>query len=407
MATRIQLRRGDASEWTSVDPVLSEGELGYETDTGKFKIGNGSSLWSALDYFLDSSSLSEYLTQASASTTYQAKVTNVDDTEIGYLNNASANIQTQLNSKAPVTSPVISDLSLNALTDTSTPLIINTAQPPPLTLTNAVVTSGTVLTYTFASPPPLVVGDRVRIRVELFPSSGNKTNPFNFENVAVATVDGNTITVNIASGGFSTGTFISGDVQKIISANTIVVRDSAGSTISTMDSLGNWSTDAYFQNSTLNNQGSVFANSGQSATIQMRYNNIPSGLGYLFYGNVGVTFNQSTTLTFTLNGANVTTYNYGSITKTNGATVLTQSGVTSGSGIVFLESGNYNVFYGTVTNGAYEVTVIGNTTTTKYTGNFSGTGANGIALNTFYQNNTGTATFINAGQILNVKTIRN
>jgi hypothetical protein len=70
MATRIQVRRGDASEWTSVDPVLSEGELGYETDTGKFKIGDGSSLWSALDYFLDSSDLSEYLTASSASTIY-------------------------------------------------------------------------------------------------------------------------------------------------------------------------------------------------------------------------------------------------------------------------------------------------------------------------------------------------
>jgi hypothetical protein len=44
--------------------------------------------------------LSPYLTQSSASTTYQQKVANIDDAEIGYLNNASANIQTQLNSKA-------------------------------------------------------------------------------------------------------------------------------------------------------------------------------------------------------------------------------------------------------------------------------------------------------------------
>jgi hypothetical protein len=70
MTTRIQLRRGTASEWTTVNPTLSSGELGYETNTGKFKIGNGSSLWSALDYFLDSSDLSGYLTTSSASTTY-------------------------------------------------------------------------------------------------------------------------------------------------------------------------------------------------------------------------------------------------------------------------------------------------------------------------------------------------
>ena len=64
MATRIQLRRGTASEWTASNPTLSAGELGFETDTGKFKIGNGSSLWNALDYFLDSSELSsQYATQ--------------------------------------------------------------------------------------------------------------------------------------------------------------------------------------------------------------------------------------------------------------------------------------------------------------------------------------------------------
>jgi hypothetical protein len=70
MATKIQLRRDTSANWTSLNPTLSAGEVGFETNTGKFKIGNGSSLWSALDYFLDSSDLSAYLTVASASTTY-------------------------------------------------------------------------------------------------------------------------------------------------------------------------------------------------------------------------------------------------------------------------------------------------------------------------------------------------
>ncbi len=119
MATKIQVRRDTSANWTSLNPTLSSGEIGYETNTGKFKIGNGSSLWSALDYFLDSSDLSgyltassasttyltqasastTYLTQASASTTYQPKVTNVDDTEIGYLNGVTSSIQTQIDSK--------------------------------------------------------------------------------------------------------------------------------------------------------------------------------------------------------------------------------------------------------------------------------------------------------------------
>ena len=65
MATKIQLRRDTSANWTSLNPTLSVGEVGYETNTGKFKIGNGSSLWSNLDYFLDSSDLSAYATVSS------------------------------------------------------------------------------------------------------------------------------------------------------------------------------------------------------------------------------------------------------------------------------------------------------------------------------------------------------
>lgn len=51
MATvRIQVRRGLASEWTSTNPILAAGEMGVETDTNKFKFGNGTATWSALSY---------------------------------------------------------------------------------------------------------------------------------------------------------------------------------------------------------------------------------------------------------------------------------------------------------------------------------------------------------------------
>jgi len=46
--TQIQIRRGTAAQWTAANPVLASGEFGYETDTGKFKIGNGSSAWNSL-----------------------------------------------------------------------------------------------------------------------------------------------------------------------------------------------------------------------------------------------------------------------------------------------------------------------------------------------------------------------
>ena len=46
----IQQRRGTAAEWLSVDPVLASGEIGVETDTFKFKIGDGVTAWSLLVY---------------------------------------------------------------------------------------------------------------------------------------------------------------------------------------------------------------------------------------------------------------------------------------------------------------------------------------------------------------------
>jgi hypothetical protein len=50
MATIIQHRRGTAAQWTSANPVLAEGELGLVTDTGRYKIGDGSTEWVDLSY---------------------------------------------------------------------------------------------------------------------------------------------------------------------------------------------------------------------------------------------------------------------------------------------------------------------------------------------------------------------
>ena len=47
---RIQLKRSTAASWTSNNPVLFVGEIGYETDTKKFKIGDGSTAWTSLTY---------------------------------------------------------------------------------------------------------------------------------------------------------------------------------------------------------------------------------------------------------------------------------------------------------------------------------------------------------------------
>lgn len=47
------LRRDAAASWTAVNPVLRAGEEGYETDTGKRKVGDGTSAWNELPYTVD------------------------------------------------------------------------------------------------------------------------------------------------------------------------------------------------------------------------------------------------------------------------------------------------------------------------------------------------------------------
>lgn len=48
MAQQIQIRRGTAADAVAADPVLAEGEQGYETDTGVVKIGDGTTPWASL-----------------------------------------------------------------------------------------------------------------------------------------------------------------------------------------------------------------------------------------------------------------------------------------------------------------------------------------------------------------------
>ena len=129
MAVQIQFRRDTAANWTSENPTLAAGELGYETDTGNIKIGDGSTAWTSLAYNGVSSSyvttqinavidsapgaldtLNELAaalgddadfatTVTDALALKQDKVTNVSDTEIGYLDGVTSAIQTQLDAR--------------------------------------------------------------------------------------------------------------------------------------------------------------------------------------------------------------------------------------------------------------------------------------------------------------------
>ena len=56
MPNLIKIRRDTAANWSSVNPVLAEGELGLDLTNDKIKIGDGTSTWSVLDYAFDTPS---------------------------------------------------------------------------------------------------------------------------------------------------------------------------------------------------------------------------------------------------------------------------------------------------------------------------------------------------------------
>ena len=47
---RIQVRRGTSTDWSTVNPTLAAGEIGFESNTKKVKIGDGTTAWNSLDY---------------------------------------------------------------------------------------------------------------------------------------------------------------------------------------------------------------------------------------------------------------------------------------------------------------------------------------------------------------------
>jgi hypothetical protein len=80
---QIQLRRDTAANWTSVNPTLAAGEVGFETDTRLTKVGTGSATWTALPYTATSIADGSVTTAKLASTA-----------SIGLVNSKSFMVQT-------------------------------------------------------------------------------------------------------------------------------------------------------------------------------------------------------------------------------------------------------------------------------------------------------------------------
>lgn len=68
--SKILIRRDTAANWTAANPVLGDGEQGYEKDTGKMKIGDGVKAWKDLSYFSTGSTAAVFFDGGTPTTIY-------------------------------------------------------------------------------------------------------------------------------------------------------------------------------------------------------------------------------------------------------------------------------------------------------------------------------------------------
>ena len=99
MADIIQIRRDDASVWTSVDPILAQGELGVELDTRKVKVGDGVNHWTDIDYLID---VGGYVTESQAVVNFVGEVNAQDFNASGEINAQDFNATSDISMKNSV-----------------------------------------------------------------------------------------------------------------------------------------------------------------------------------------------------------------------------------------------------------------------------------------------------------------
>lgn len=105
LTTRIILRNDTANNWTTNNPVLMKGEIGLETDTGKYKIGDGTSNWQALQYYVN-------LDQDSKSS-LDTLIEMLNDGDFGNVNDVQVNGTTVVQDK-------VANISIGVLTTSTT-----------------------------------------------------------------------------------------------------------------------------------------------------------------------------------------------------------------------------------------------------------------------------------------------
>lgn len=105
--TKILHRRGSAAQWTAANTILDASEIGYESDTGKFKIGDGSTAWSSLPYSVTSTELASQV----------ASLVDAAPSTLDTLNELAAALGDDANFSTTVTNSLATKVTGDGITD--------------------------------------------------------------------------------------------------------------------------------------------------------------------------------------------------------------------------------------------------------------------------------------------------
>jgi hypothetical protein len=210
VSTKVQVRRDTAANWTTANATLASGEIGFETDTLKFKIGNGSTAWTSLKYSTDVSLLNGTITSA---------------TFAGLISDETGSGNVVFSTSPALTTPNIGAATGTSLNVSGQLISTQTTGTAPFTVSSTtqvanlnVATSGSVnATVTGTNSANLVYGsmadnDQFRIRI-----GGTATNEGFVE---IATADDGTEPIHVRQ---YTGVFTS-------LARTATILDGSGNT---------------------------------------------------------------------------------------------------------------------------------------------------------------------------------
>lgn len=243
MPTKIQLRRGTASEWMAANPILAAGETGFETDTKKAKVGDGSTAWNSLGYtFVSqadlSSSINGHVAQSDPHSQYETKTAAQAALDLkydasnpsGYVNTAGASAAAPVQSVAGKTGAVTlekSDVGLENVVNVDATLRSNhTGTQTASTISDfSAAVDGVQLSAFVATKEPTGHEDRTKSTVNFDEST-------------------RTFSISPVSGSFIV--WIAGAKQTITTTLSVQIPDTSGNYFFYIDSSGNLQYQASF-----------------------------------------------------------------------------------------------------------------------------------------------------------------